>query len=1018
MRKTSDFEDAHKGSGDSQDKEQEFVSLFPFAPPKMQRQENSLRHTEARLFRNKKSEGVLDETKSAPFIWKDVHNPFVSDFNSMKKTALVYQNGKNIDSKRNPNRSDYSKDNGFPFRSNNDNASEPNDKVKPFVRSSLCEKNPSSLPLNDKINRCDTSDSGGLSARNKNTISQREWGRRRFLCSFSAVEVGGGLSSSQRERFQKCMESGPPSHNQVKMKIVELLQYWMSSPSVSLQIRSIVQDTLLQAGIHATPVREAWSDASRPGCCKFQDTSNGGVHTSSSNSVNNLNTHIGSHDVASDTHVLQPSLLEAQKGSNFNAAIGSDHSFHHSSTLPPSTSAGTAIVSLRGISNKLENTSIQKNECSNNSSPTIVQMTPEKTNPASSLHCYLPSTRRFSFDPNEPKHNELSVPQSQAVEVPDTPEKQADKNKIGFRAKYNGWSSFSRKADENVVTTTGVESSNPGPPGASYKDIPQFYFPLGCPTTQESVISGAVSSKIQNPHLKMLDCVPLASAMYDTTEPACDSLASSTNGEKVPIHRDFTMPSMSTLRCMEDRRVSQYLHKEFSRVPPPHKLKCKTHLPENQLDGFRRTPQLTKRESNYKHCLIECIERICVECFGVPRYFAFIILYLIQNNFAVNSSDAPSPCAGGRPGLSSSTNGLVSSPRTKNITASHLLEFYHDHLKGKDSIRRTFDLLILSSLKNSVTAADNRKSRHHEPLAQRTTAPRSFLLPEDFVGYINVLLQHHPGLSFLKKTPEFRPKYMNTVIYRIFYEIDRYDRGNISYADFASSRLMDAFRQVDATPDINSVLLFFSYEHFYVLYCRFWELDEDCDMIISQRDFSRYYPDNTFNPLIIQRIFSGVGRRIRCEVEGYIGYEDFVWFCLSEEDKSTPQAIRYWFRILDLDGDGILSIYEMQTFYNMLMEKISFVGENAVCFEDVIRQVFDMIRCPEYRGLTLADLLNDPEAAHVLLNMFTDFVKLLQYEQSDPLVVHQERLVGGPEQSHWDRFARAEYDRMAQETDL
>ena len=32
------------------------------------------------------------------------------------------------------------------------------------------------------------------------------------------------------------------------------------------------------------------------------------------------------------------------------------------------------------------------------------------------------------------------------------------------------------------------------------------------------------------------------------------------------------------------------------------------------------------------------------------------------------------------------------------------------------------------------------------------------------------------------------------------------------------------------------------------------------------------------------------------KVEGKMGYEDFVWFILSEEDKTNDVALEYWFR--------------------------------------------------------------------------------------------------------------------------
>ena len=33
---------------------------------------------------------------------------------------------------------------------------------------------------------------------------------------------------------------------------------------------------------------------------------------------------------------------------------------------------------------------------------------------------------------------------------------------------------------------------------------------------------------------------------------------------------------------------------------------------------------------------------------------------------------------------------------------------------------------------------------------------------------------------------------------------------------------------------------FFSYEHFYVIYCKFWELDKDHDLFIDREDLARH----------------------------------------------------------------------------------------------------------------------------------------------------------------------------------
>lgn len=45
---------------------------------------------------------------------------------------------------------------------------------------------------------------------------------------------------------------------------------------------------------------------------------------------------------------------------------------------------------------------------------------------------------------------------------------------------------------------------------------------------------------------------------------------------------------------------------------------------------------------------------------------------------------------------------------------------------------------------------------------------------------------------------------------------------------------------LEEEPDINQLTEFFSYEHFYVIYCKFWELDTDHDLLIDPQDLARH----------------------------------------------------------------------------------------------------------------------------------------------------------------------------------
>jgi serine/threonine-protein phosphatase 2A regulatory subunit B'' len=89
---------------------------------------------------------------------------------------------------------------------------------------------------------------------------------------------------------------------------------------------------------------------------------------------------------------------------------------------------------------------------------------------------------------------------------------------------------------------------------------------------------------------------------------------------------------------------------------------------------------------------------------------------------------------------------------------------------------------------------------------------------------------------------------------RIFFSLDSNDDGVITWRDFKQSNLMDTFIQVSNESDINLVRQYFSYEHFYVLYCRFWELDTDHDFLIDKEDFARY-EGHALSRKAVDRIF-------------------------------------------------------------------------------------------------------------------------------------------------------------------
>lgn len=301
--------------------------------------------------------------------------------------------------------------------------------------------------------------------------------------------------------------------------------------------------------------------------------------------------------------------------------------------------------------------------------------------------------------------------------------------------------------------------------------------------------------------------------------------------------------------------------------------------------------------------------------------------------------------------------------------------------------------------------------QHPSPAARAFSVIKSpgsdVVTKEDFAPFVEELMRDHPGLQFLKETPEFQERYGETVVARIFYSINLRGNGRMTRNEMMNSNLLDCMLGVDSQPDINLVNDYFSYEHFYVIYCKFWELDQDHDFLLSRDDLLKYN-NHSLTYRVVERIFSGAPRPLSSGVPDRMGYEDFIWFLLSEEEKTTPQAIEYWLRCLDMDGDGKLTAPDMLHFYTEQLHRMECMSQEVVMFEDILCQLTDMI-CPRNEGeITTKDIKNCQMAA-CFFNTLFNLNKFLAYEQRDPFSARQE---AAEDMSEWERFARIEYLRL------
>ncbi|KAF9989903.1 Serine/threonine-protein phosphatase 2A regulatory subunit B'' subunit alpha [Mortierella antarctica] len=133
---------------------------------------------------------------------------------------------------------------------------------------------------------------------------------------------------------------------------------------------------------------------------------------------------------------------------------------------------------------------------------------------------------------------------------------------------------------------------------------------------------------------------------------------------------------------------------------------------------------------------------------------------------------------------------------------------------------------------------------------------KNVLTPTDFEVVLQDLVLFHPGLEFLSGNAVFQERYLETVITRIFYEANR-RHGKMSLADLRRSQFDKTLRKLENS-DLNQTEDCFSYKHFYVIYCKFWELDQDHDLILDEQDLAGY-SGGAISSRIIRRVMQGYG---------------------------------------------------------------------------------------------------------------------------------------------------------------
>ncbi|KAF9130563.1 Serine/threonine-protein phosphatase 2A regulatory subunit B'' subunit beta [Mortierella sp. 14UC] len=154
------------------------------------------------------------------------------------------------------------------------------------------------------------------------------------------------------------------------------------------------------------------------------------------------------------------------------------------------------------------------------------------------------------------------------------------------------------------------------------------------------------------------------------------------------------------------------------------------------------------------------------------------------------------------------------------------------------------------------------------------------------------------------------------------------------------------------------------------------------------------------------------GPGTQCRPQNYrMTYKGFIWFLLAETDKQTATSIEYWFRCMDLDGDGLLTVFELEQLFQEQAARMTILGMESFGFRDAICQMQDLVSPKEHGLVRLTDLKQCGQAGP-FIDLFCNVVRWRNFE------AHQHQIRMRQQQIAMQRATEAAWEEVAVGEDL
>jgi len=301
---------------------------------------------------------------------------------------------------------------------------------------------------------------------------------------------------------------------------------------------------------------------------------------------------------------------------------------------------------------------------------------------------------------------------------------------------------------------------------------------------------------------------------------------------------------------------------------------------------------------------------------------------------------------------------------------SIFLQFQRDD-KGKISAAAFFDYV------SRKTGTDQLRIS----LAYYDPTGAGYLREADLVNYMTDQMSTIPRLAGLHKS--FYPYYTTGAVRKFLFFLDTIGSGHIKIHALVTSPFMAELEEArEANVNEQSEATnWFSARTALRVYGQFVGLDQDRDGFLSPKDLMRY-GKGSLTPAFIKAVFSHSST-------GKMSYPEYIDFVLAMEHRSTPQALTYLFRLLDINGRGYLTVADINYFFKDIIWKLQQAHLEPVQVEDVRDEIFDMVTPKDPYHITLDDIIRCG-AGDIMVGILIDMELFWLYETRESYTPPQE----------------------------